>query len=461
MPRTTDGAAERASPGWGRWLLPANQLIHASGAFGFNVLFQTLTMWLVYFYAPPPEAGRAVIVPLAVLGLLLGIGRVLEAIDDAAIGHWSDMVRSRWGRRLPFIVAGTPLMVLLYLLIWQPPVTTMPWSAVYAFVVIQLYYLATTLVHQPYEAVQAEIARTPAERVRLSSWKVVFGLAGTGVGLVGSGLLIGRYGFAGMALIFGLVALASVLFSAIGIRRLAQPPPAEADFTLWDSLRTTITNRQFLVFAASEVMFFLGMNMLTQVLPFFVRVVLDAPETEVSLITALFIGAALASLPAVNWLTVRRGKAFTYQLAMALLVVMLPGLFFVGQLPGFDPLLQARLYIALLGVPMSVVFVLPNPFVADIVDDDEWRTGLRREGIYYGVEETITKAGYALSAAVFGLTLDRFGFSAAEPLGIRLIGPIAGLGILIGLAVFRLGYRLPDSIPPPPARSPAPPLSGA
>jgi GPH family glycoside/pentoside/hexuronide:cation symporter len=114
---------------------------------------------------------------------------------------------------------------------------------------------------------------------------------------------------------------------------------------------------------------------------------------------------------------------------------------------------------------MSVVFVLPNPFVADIVDDDEWRTGLRREGIYYGVEETITKAGYALSAAVFGLTLDSFGFSAAQPLGIRLIGPIAGLGILIGLAVFRLGYRLPDHIPPPPARgpaaggSPAPPVS--
>jgi Na+/melibiose symporter-like transporter len=131
--------------------------------------------------------------------------------------------------------------------------------------------------------------------------------------------------------------------------------------------------------------------------------------------------------------------------------VLPPGLFFVGLVPGLDPVVQARVYIALLGVPMSVIFVLPNPFVADIVDDDEWRTGLRREGIYYGVEETIMKGGYALAAGIFAVVLDTFGFSAAQPLGIRLIGPIAGMGILIGLLIFTFGYRLPDQILPPPA----------
>lgn len=435
---------------WWRGLLPAKeQLLYAWGAFGFNVFHQTMTLWLVFFYAPPPDAGRATLVPLAVLGLLIGLGRIIEAFDDPVIGHWSDVTRSRWGRRLPFIVAGTPFLLAAFVLLWLPPVQGMPLTAIYVFAVVQAYYLCATIVHQPYEAVLAEIARAPVERVRISSWKVTFGMAGAGVGLVGSGLLIETIGFAGMGLVLGLLAAAAVLSSALGIRRLPHAPPHERPLTLWEGLRLTATNGQFLIFTASEVLFYLGLHMLTQLVPYFVTVILGQPAALVSLFTGLFALAALASLPLVGWLAARRTKAFAYRVAMALVALMLPGLFFVGRLPGIDPTLQGLAYIALLGVPMSALFVLPNPLIADIVDDDERRTGLRREGVYYAVEETVTKLGFALATALFGLVLGLFGFSSEQSLGIRLIGPVAGLCVLLGLAIFVRGYRLPDQIPPP------------
>jgi hypothetical protein len=59
------------------WLLPWAQLAYAGGAFGFNVLHQTMALWLVYFYAPPPESGREPIVPLVMFGPLLAIGLLL------------------------------------------------------------------------------------------------------------------------------------------------------------------------------------------------------------------------------------------------------------------------------------------------------------------------------------------------------------------------------------------------
>ncbi|MBI4507227.1 MAG: MFS transporter [Chloroflexi bacterium] len=434
---------------WRGSLPPRGQLLYASGAFGFNVFHQTVTLWLVFFYAPPPDAGRATLVPLAVLGVLLGLGRIIEAFDDPAIGHWSDVTRSRWGRRLPFIVGGTPFLFLAFVLLWLPPVATMPWAAVYAFVVVQVYYLCATIVHQPYEAVLAEIARAPAERVRVSSWKVTFGVAGAGIGLVGSGLLIEALGFAGMAVVLGLVATAAVLAGALGIRRLPAAPPHERPLALRDGLRLTATNGQFLIYTCSEVLFYLGLNMLTQLMPYFVTVILGQPAALVSLFTGAFALAALASLPLVGWLAARRTKAFTYRLAMALVAILLPGLFFVGTLPGIDPTLQGLAYIALLGVPMSALFVLPNPIIADIIDDDELRTGLRREGVYYAVEETVTKLGFALATALFALVLGTFGFSSEQPLGIRLIGPVAGLCVLAGLIIFVRGYRLPDQIPLP------------
>src|SRR5688572_16221208 len=65
----------------GRTLM-RSALLYASGAFGFNLLFQSISLWLVFFYAPPPDAGRSTIVPLAALGLIMGVGRLLDAADD-------------------------------------------------------------------------------------------------------------------------------------------------------------------------------------------------------------------------------------------------------------------------------------------------------------------------------------------------------------------------------------------
>ena len=420
-------------------------VLYASGAFGFNLLFQTLSLWLVYFYAPPAESGRPTIVPLATLGLLMGIGRVLDAVDDPAIGHWSDSTRSRWGRRLPFIALGAPFAALIYAAIWNPPAWELPWAAVYAFVILQLYSVVSTIVHQPYEAALAELARDSSGRLRLSGWKVFFGVLGAAVGLVGSGAVIGALGFGGMGVVFAAVAGASILLSALGLRHLPATPEPPARMGLWRALRLTATNGQFLVFVCSEVAFSLALSLLTALIPYYVTVLLGRSEGDVTFFTAAFFVVVLVSLPGVSWLAARRSKAFAYRLAMGALAVLLPGLAMVDRLgelmPGLDPFVAGLVYVALLGAPMSVVFVLPNPMIADIVDEDAARTGVQRAGAYFGVEETIGKGGAALAAALFAFLLGTFGYSGDGALGLRLVGPVAGAIVLAGFAVFSLGYR--------------------
>ncbi|MCS6801448.1 MAG: MFS transporter [Chloroflexota bacterium] len=427
-------------------------LLYAEGAFGFNVLHQMQTLWLVYFYAPPPESGRPVLAPIALLTLLFAVGRVVEAFDDLLIGHWSDVTRSRWGRRLPFIVGGGPFVGVLFILLWFPPPLEPVWMAIYVFLVLQAYFLAATVVQQPYEAVLAEMSRDSATRVRVATWKVAFGIVGAAVGLIGSGLLIERIGFGPTGAVFAAIAVGSVLLSVTGIRRLPRAPALEKRISLPRALLLTTTNRQFLVFVTSSVLFFLGLNLLTLLLPYFATVVLRRNEGLVSLLTATFTAVAFLSLPLVGRLAAWRSKAFAYKAAMAALGLLLPGLFFIGYLPGIDPLMQGFFYVALLGVPMAALFVLPSPLIADIIDDDARRTGLRREGMYYAADVTVRKLGFALSTAIFGAVLATFGFSVEQPLGVRLIGPIAGLGVLLGLLLFAVGYRLPDRIDPDPVK---------
>lgn len=427
-------------------------LLYAEGAFGFNVLHQMQTLWLVYFYAPPAESGRPALAPIALLTLLFAIGRVVEAFDDLLIGHWSDVTRSPWGRRLPFIVAGGPFVGILFVLLWLPPPLEPVWMAVYVFIVLQAYFLAATVVQQPYEAVLAEMSHETTTRVRVATWKVAFGIVGAAVGLIGSGLLIERIGFGPTGVVFATIAVASVLLSVTGIRKLPYAPLPEKRISLPRALLLTTTNRQFLVFVISSVLFFLGLNLLTLLLPYFATVILRQNEGLVSLLTATFTAVAFVSLPLVGRLAAWRSKAFAYKAAMAALGILLPGLFFVGFVPGIDPLVQGFAYVALLGVPMAALFVLPSPLIADIIDDDARRTGMRREGIYYAADVTVRKFGFALSTAIFGAVLATFGFSVDQPLGVRLVGPIAGLGVLLGLLLFAVGYRLPDRIDPNPSK---------
>ena len=73
--------------------------LYSSASAGLNILGITISTWLLYFYAPPPDSGRPTYIPAVTLGVLLLVATFWDAIIDPFIGHWSDTLRSRWGRR--------------------------------------------------------------------------------------------------------------------------------------------------------------------------------------------------------------------------------------------------------------------------------------------------------------------------------------------------------------------------
>jgi GPH family glycoside/pentoside/hexuronide:cation symporter len=99
---------------------------------------------------------------------------------------------------------------------------------------------------------------------------------------------------------------------------------------------------------------------------------------------------------------------------------------------------------AVIGAPLAGVYLFPATLTADIVDDDSARTGLRREATYYGTQNFVEKTATAVSPLLLALLL-QFGSTAEDPLGIRLVGPAAGLLVFVAWLLFR-SYRLPDQV---------------
>ena len=437
----------------------ADRVLYGLGSMGNATFFWSLSLWLIYFYAPPEGRGAALI-PIAVVATARGIGGVIEAFDDPLIGWWSDRSRGRWGRRIPFLLYGIPVLVVSFWLLFTPPAGAGPLLiAAYFFVVLELFYLANTIVGAPYEALQAEIATTSSDRVSLGVWKVLFGTAGLLLAFVVSPQLIERLGFGVTMAILAAVAFAALYGMLFGLwrrgtlqRTVATPP---APISLVDSVRASLAHRPFLALALSFVLFSTGYNMLPLLMPYYVTVVHGTGEGEVTYFLAGVIGTVVVALPLASAAARRFGKRAVYAVSMAatgVYLVVLGVLAFVPLQPALPLLWQSRIAIWLSGFGFTALFVFPGAMMADVIDDDARRAGQQRAAVYYGMFKTLEKFAQGGAAILFGALIAVFGASDEGWLGLQLALPVAGACALAGCAAIVFGYHLRDSG----ARGPSP-----
>lgn len=380
------------------------------------------------------------------VGVVLFVANLVEALDDVLIGHWSDRTRSRLGRRIPFILGAAPLWALFAVLLFTPPQNAgVAVTAAYLFLVFELHHVFGTMASGPYEALLAEIARTSRERLRLVGARVYFGAGGALVGLVGSGLLVDFAGFQAMALALALIALALRYVGTFGVwGRARRSRPSPEPISVREGLRATFANRHFRRFLPTFVLFQAGLTMVLGVLPFYASAIIgtESEGTWVAVMSGIAIGVMLATVPLYSRYAHRRSKRAAYRTAMLLAAAIFPLLALPGLVSGVPVEAQIIVLMAVAGLPLAGVFLFPAALTADIIDDEIARTGRHREASYFGAQNLVEKmAGAFAPLLLSGILL--LGSSGADPLGIRLIGPVAGLVVLAGWFVFRR-YDLPD-----------------
>jgi len=377
-----------------------NKILYASDQIGSQAIAQTRNLWLLFFLVPPREAGLASAVPPLSLGaidldprvfvaVVLTAGRLIEALDDPIIGWWSDRTRSRWGRRLPFVLFSTPFYALFFGLLWLTPWGGASFgNVIYVFVVLELFFLSNTLSAGPYESLFPEIARSHRDRMSIVAWQFYFGILGAALGLMLTGVVIDALGFKVMAIVIAICGLAFRYSGLFGVWRHAprDTPPATMKFKA--AFIATLRNKQFLYFLPTFVFFQLAVSMVIAWLPFFVSQVLRAEHTGAT--TSLLTGAALAGMVVsvfILWkLSLTRSKRSIYSLCLLGTALYLPWLFFAGFVPGVPKLAQGLVMAFLAGVPMAGVNLMPRAITADIADYDELVTGMRREGMFYATQ---------------------------------------------------------------------------
>jgi GPH family glycoside/pentoside/hexuronide:cation symporter len=405
---------------------------------GTSIIWSVVDGWLLYFYLPPAGKGTA-LVPLAYYGIVILMARMVSVIITPLIGYWSDHLHSRWGRRLPMMFLAALPLVILFVLLWMPPIPgESGLNLIYLGCILILFSLAEALVTIPLGALLPELASIDRHRIRLSMWSSIFQLIG--VVLAGlAGLLIERFGYIQMALIYAALIL-PVLY--IPFTTLREPPGRQIDagqrFGFFQSLKITLGNRAFLILSATGVCFWMASTFLMVIIPYIVTEICllkvdDAPYFYIAGVLTL-----LACYPLVNWLAGRFGKWTVFAGSLLASAAVLPGLMMIGPWFPISLLAQGLTWIALQSLAMSGITMLPQAFAAEITDYDEKITGQRREGAYYSAWSLIGQvvSGIAGAALPILFLLGRSQADPSGPLGVRLTGPIGGVLMLIALLIF-------------------------
>lgn len=463
----------------------ARRVLYALGATGYMISDRLVVSVAIYFYLPPEGRGLATQVPdevflfaLTAFGLANLAGRLFDMLADPVVGWASDRSRSRLGRRRSFLAWGlAPMCLLPALLFWPPGAPGAQLNAWWAGAIFSLYFIFFTVYVAPYLALIPEIAWTGAERVNLATLLAItqipafifafaWGLgrdAGVAAGMDATDAV--RWVAVGASVLALVLCAMPVL--AVDERRFCRT--TRSDLSMRQAFVETLRNRPFRRYLVAQMPFIVGVTLIQPASAYYATVILGRSEGFMAWLGGALFATTLLAFGPVNRYARRVGPKRTIILCVAVLAgsVTILGLPRPDVPGGPRDAWNLGLILAGMvgsGVSLAGFITMPHVLISQVIDYDTARTGSHRAAMYFGIQGFATKLLYGVSAAILATLFSAFGNSAEEPLGVVLVGPVAGACCLVSALLYLrypeqevLATTLAEQIPDDAGRDPATP----
>lgn len=370
--------------------------------------------------------------PAVWVSVAIGAALIVDAVASPVIGQLSDSCRSRWGRRHPFMYAAALPAPLAVWALLNPPDG---WSGAPLFAYMATCIIAArisiALFEIPNASLLPELAPDYDERTVLSGYRnlmlivapvvvvvtaLVFFLTpfvnAQGQAMPGQ---LNPLGYARYGVALAVVIFLSILVSALGTQREARSlsrPEAHASVrALFDTIGTTLMNRNFLVLTIAGAAAGVGTGLVGGLTDYFNTFFWELSARQVSVLTGA-VGVAPFAAVAIGPLLARRfGKkpALLATLASSLAAGILPvSLRLLGVLPPNGhpmilPLLVADAFFACTLVIVGLIIL--TSMMADIVEQVQVQTGRRSEGLLFSADTMLKQIVTGVGAMGTGLIL--------------------------------------------------------
>ena len=378
---------------------------------------------------------------------------IWNAINDPLFGHITDSTRSKRGRRVPFMRFTAPFLALFFIMVWLVP---QGWGQIGVFawmlIAMVLYDTAYTIIFLVYSALLPEITESDAQRADLQVSYSLFTLIGTIIGFLipdmvrpkadATSLMPFRLAMIAIAII----CMFLIILTSLNVKErkeflLDEPLP------FWEMIKQSLSNRSFLIVSFANFMSIL-MQSLTLAMIYYMSDYVVQAASVMPLLLSIFI-PLLIGVPIASFLSKKIGVSHAQQLMMAIGGVGL----IISTFVSTNYLIP---FVILAGLGLAGPLTLTNILFAQVADEDELKTGTRREGAFFGINALITKPAQSVAmilpaqilAATHFITRESNGglMQLNQPdqalFGIKILfGLIPGIALIIG-AILLVFYPL-------------------
>jgi GPH family glycoside/pentoside/hexuronide:cation symporter len=403
----------------------------------YFIAYNALALYLIWFFT------EAVGLPPAFAGIIASIGILWDAITDPLIGMWSDNRDPAKGRRRPFMLAvAIPFGLSVWLMFTNfgfGPIMT----KVYYIVIAMVYYTCMTALDVPYTALGAEMTTDYDERSSLANFRNMSSqVANFSTALVFFILpvFIEKFGSASAGwsvtmAIYGAAATAAIL---IGWKATAGYNITELtshERITYKDYFAVLKNRPFRNVVYMYSLSVLAMGVVNTVLIYFLFFVGGLAESQVPIALMIVFGCSFLFAPLINVISQRMSKKVAWVFAMGSWALTL-SLFPLVIIPGMaNPVWGAYAMLFLSAIGCTAQYQVAWSMIPDCVELDEFKTGHRREGLYYATATFIQKIATALAMAIAGYLLGKIGYTDASQMTPEIANGIKYL--------FALGSSIP------------------
>ncbi|NTU75660.1 MAG: MFS transporter, partial [Anaerolineaceae bacterium] len=360
----------------------------------------------------------------AIVWLVFGIW---NAVNDPLFGYISDRTKSKLGRRIPYIRFGAPIYFLAFISLW----INWPGSGqtlmfvemlLFLFVFDALYTaIASAIYVMPFEMAVSNKARS-----KIFLWKLIAMVFSTAAPMAAPFLQpkVGEDAtpFRLIMIVLGLV-MSAIVFVSTYFYKENGFQQDEEQYGFVKSFIECFKNLSFIVFEVISFTVLFVQTDLTLGLNYYFN---EFPVSPIPLYAALPVGIICGIL---LWLKKREDWGIK-----KCLMVMFPS-FALGCLMIVffgSSTIGATIAFFLIGIGFSGGMYLVPIMFGDVMDMDEHRTGLRREGMYAGVNSFITKPAISIAQSAFLWIITAYGY---DKLAIGSQTAAAKTGVLIAWAL--------------------------
>lgn len=403
-----------------------NKVLYGFGSCAYGIKNNGYDYFLLMFYS--------IVLGLdaRLVGLALAIALVFDAISDPLVGYLSDNLRSKWGRRHPFMYAAAAPVAFFYFLLWQPP-DGLSETQLFIYITLLSIFIRTliTFYETPSSALSPELTADYHARTSLLSFRYFFGWTGGNVmSVIMFGVLLvstaehpdGRFnpeGWHTYGLMASTLIFVSIIVSAMGthsrIPYLIVPPKQTERMTLKKivlDIIQTLSEKSFIALMLASLLGAIATgvaaSMAFTILSFF----WELSSEQLFILTGMvFVSAALSFIvtPIISrYLNKKRATLVLGSIAFGVspvpVALRLLDLMPANGDPWLFPILVTvnTLDVALI-ISMQTTFA---SMVADLVEQNQIKTGHRSEGVFFASITFIRKCTQGIGVLIAGFIIE-------------------------------------------------------